>query len=101
MSNNIFKNPMVSLKQTAPRVLADIVRQAPLSPGKVDCAWLLAVGPAVQRQTAIRLGADSLVVDAMGRAWADEVRRSSRVILARIQALLGDATVSRIEVRER
>lgn len=92
---------MVSLRQTAPRVLTEILRQAPLSPGKVDCAWLLAVGPAVQRQTAIRLEADLLLVDAMGRAWADEVRRSARVILARMQALLGEASVSRIEVRER
>lgn len=92
---------MVSLKQTAPRVLADIVRRAPLSPGKVDCAWLIAVGAAVHRQTAIRLEADLLLVDAMGRAWADEVRRSSRVILARMQTLLGEASVSRLEVRER
>lgn len=92
---------MVSLKQTAPRVLTDIVRQAPLSPGKVDCAWLLAVGPAVQRQTAIRLEADLLLVDAKGRAWADEVRRSSRVILSRMQVLLGETAISRLEVRER
>jgi hypothetical protein len=92
---------MISLKQTAPRALADIIRHAPLSPGKVDCAWLIAVGPAVQRQTAIRLDAGLLLVDAMGRAWADEVRRSARVILARMQALLGDGTVSRLEVRER
>lgn len=92
---------MVSLKQTAPRVLTEIVRQAPLSPGKVDCAWLLAVGPAVQRQTAIRLEADLLLVDARGRAWTDEVRRSSRVILSRMQVLLGEAAISRLEVRER
>lgn len=92
---------MIPLKQTAARALMDIVRQAPLSPGKVDCAWLLAVGPGVQRQTAIRLDGDLLLVDAKGRAWADEIRRSSRVILVRMQALLGDASVSRLEVRER
>lgn len=92
---------MNSLKQTAPHALMDIVRQAPLSPGKVDCAWLLAVGPGVQRQTAVRLEGDLLLVDAMGRAWADEVRRSSRVILTRMQTLLGPSGVARLEVRER
>lgn len=92
---------MLSLKQAMPRALADIVRRAPLSPGKVACAWLLAVGPAVQRNTNIHLEADLLLVDALGRAWADEVRRSSSVILARMQALLGHGSVARLEVRER
>jgi len=91
---------MQSLKQTMPRALDEIVRRAPLSAGKVEFAWGLVVGPTVQRNTAIRLEAGVLLIDASSRQWADEVRRSSRVIVARLQGLLGQA-VTRLEVRAR
>ena len=42
-----------------------------------------------------------MVVEAASRQWTDEVRRSSRVILARLQTMLGDAVVARLEVRIR
>lgn len=92
---------MQPLKQAIPRVLVDVVRRAPLSPGKVEFAWGMAVGPAVQRNTEIRLDGGLLLIDAASRQWADEVRRSSRVIVARLQAYLGDTAITRIEVRHR
>lgn len=92
---------MHSLKQAMPRAIAEVVRRAPLSPGKVDFAWGIAVGPAVQHNTAIRLEGGLLLIDAASQQWADEVRRSSRVIVARLQTLLGDAAVTRLEVRTR
>ncbi len=84
-----------------PRALAPLVRAAPLTPGKVEFAWRLAVGPSLQRVTAVCLADGLLVVDADSRAWSDAVSRSSRVILARLQTLLGDQAVVRIEVRSR
>ena len=92
---------MQPLKQAIPRALTEVVRRAPLSPGKVDFAWRLAVGPSVQRNTTIRLEAGRLLIDAANRQWADEVRRSSRVIVARLQALLGESAITALEVRAR
>jgi len=89
------------LKQAIPRALVDIVRRSPLSTGKVDFAWGMAVGPAVQRNTDIRLEGGLLIIEAASRQWADEVRRSSRVIVARLQTLLGEAAITRLEVRHR
>lgn len=82
-----------------PRALAHIVRSAPLTPGKVDFAWRLAVGPSLQRVTAVKLEGGSLMVDAANRAWSDAVSRSSRVILTRLQSLLGPDAVTQIVVR--
>lgn len=92
---------MQPLKQAMPRAVAELVRSAPLSPGKVDFAWRMAVGPTVQRNTSVRLEGGLLLVDAASRQWSDEVCRSSRVIIARLQTMLGPAAVDRIEVRVR
>jgi len=78
--------------------LARLVRPAPLSDGKVQFAWRAVVGSALQRATAVRLEQGTLVVEAASREWAGEIRRSSPLILRRLQDLLGDA-VTRLEVR--
>ncbi len=83
-----------------PGALAEIMRAAPLSAGKVDFAWRAAVGCAVERVTAVRLEGRVLLVEATSTAWAREVIRSSPVILARLQTLLGKDTVATITVRE-
>lgn len=92
---------MQPLKEAMPRALVEIVRRQPISPGKVEFAWSMAVGPAVQRNTAVRLENGLLMVDAKSAQWADEVRRSARVIIARLHAMLGDRAVLKMEVRER
>lgn len=78
-----------------------LLRDTPLSPGKVQFAWSVAVGPAVQRATAVRLESGRLLVDAVDAQWAREIRRSARVILPRLQAMLGSDAVREIEVRRR
>jgi hypothetical protein len=93
---------MLPLRQAMPKALADLVRAAPLSTGKLEFAWQLAVGPRLQRNTSIRLEANGLlIVDAASRQWSNEIRRSSALIVLRLQALLGDAIVTRLEVRDR
>ena len=80
-------------------MLVDIVRKAPLCPEKVDFAWRSAVGPALQRVTTVRLDDDGILhVTAMNAQWAREVKRSSKLILARLEPMLGAATVRRIKV---
>lgn len=90
---------MQSLAHAVPGALAELLRAAPLSPGKVAFAWDAAVGPAAQRATAVRLEGSVLLVDASTTAWAREIARSSAVILTRLQTLLGAGVVTRIEVR--
>jgi predicted nucleic acid-binding Zn ribbon protein len=90
--------PLIS---AIPGALAELLRDAPLSPGKVSFAWRAAVGPALERETAVRLVEGTLVVDAASRLWAREVTRSSPIILRRLQTLLGSDTVVGIRVRQR
>ena len=84
-----------------PGALAELLSATPLSPGKVEFTWKLAVGPALQRATSVRLEGTRLLVDAAGAHWAREVTRGAPLILPRLQSLLGKETVSSIEVRSR
>jgi hypothetical protein len=92
---------MRSLSHIVPAALTELLRSTPLSPGKVTFAWKAAVGPAVERATAVRLEGGTLIVDATAPEWAREVSRSSRVIMGRLKTLLGEDAVQRIEVRTR
>jgi len=90
---------MRSLQQTMPGVLAEILRAAPLSDGKVSFAWRAAVGPALERVTAVKLEGRVLLVDTQSPQWSREIMRSSSVILRRLQSFLGPDIVEKIEVR--
>jgi hypothetical protein len=57
------------------------------------------VGPSVERVTAVQLSGAVLLVDPLNQHWAREVTRSSQLILARLQTLLGKDTVTRIDIR--
>ena len=92
---------MLPLASAVPGAVADLLRRSPLSPGKVAFAWRTAVGPALERVTAVRLEGGVLIVDARTPEWAREVSRSSRIILGRLQTLLGATAVVRIDVRDR
>ena len=92
---------MLPLTSALPGALAALLRDTPLSPGKVSFAWRAAVGPALERETSVRLIDGTLVVDAASRLWAREVTRSSPIILRRLQSLLGSETVVAISVRRR
>jgi hypothetical protein len=90
---------MVRADRVIPAVLADVIRKAPLCPEKVDFAWRSAVGTAVARVTAVRLDHDGILhVRAIDANWAREVKRSSRLIAARLGPLLGEGTVKKIAV---
>ena len=90
---------MKHVQTVVPRAVAELLREAPLSPGKVRFAWSTAVGPSVQRATNIRLEGDVLFVDATSAQWAREVMRSSPLILRRLQTFLGESTVTALHVR--
>ena len=90
---------MRPLSHAVPAALAEILRAAPLSDGKVSFAWRTAVGPALERVTSVKLEGRVLLVDTAGTLWSREIARSSPVILRRLQDLLGVTTVEKIEVR--
>ena len=90
---------MQPLGQVLPRVLSEVVRNAPLSAGKVDFAWKSAVGPAIGRASAVLLEDGILLVDTQSAQWASAIQGSTRIILSRLQALLGDDVVREIRLR--
>ena len=92
---------MHSLSHVMPAAVVELLRTSGLSKGKVSFAWKVSVGPALERVTKVKLDGSVLIVDAAGAAWAREIRRSSPIILQRMQELLGAETVTRLEVRTR
>ena len=90
---------MRPLQQAIPGALTEILRAAPLSDGKVAFAWRTAVGPALERVTAVKLVQRMLIVETANPQWSHEIMRSSPLILRRLQNLLGADVVEKIEVR--
>ncbi len=81
---------MRPIAHALPGALAELLRDAPLSDGKVGFAWKAAVGPALDRATAVKLEGRILLVETTSVQWSREIKRSSPLILKRLQ---------RIEVR--
>jgi predicted nucleic acid-binding Zn ribbon protein len=90
---------MQQITQALPGALAALLRDVPLSDGKVAFAWKTAVGSSVDRASSVKLEGRVLLVDVADQHWAREIVRSSSVILRRLQTLLGSDVLSRIEVR--
>ena len=88
---------MEHLQAFVSAALAQVLRQGPMSQGKLECAWRLAVGDAITRVTTVSLQPEgSIQVKPADQRWLQELRRSSRVILNRLQTLLGPETVTRL-----
>ena len=91
---------MDSLHSVVPRALTELFRQGPMSQGKLEVAWRVAVGDALTRVTSVRLQADGVVeVQPVDQRWKTELRRSSSMILTRLIGLLGPDSITRIVVK--
>lgn len=90
---------MKPIGQILPRVVTDLVRASPLSPGKVDFAWRAAVGTSMSRVSSVRLEKDVLLVEAQTPHWAAAIMRASPIILERLRGTLGPETVRVIRLR--
>jgi predicted nucleic acid-binding Zn ribbon protein len=90
---------MRPLQHAVPGAIAEILRAAPLSDGKVSFAWRAAVGPALERVTNVKLEQRVLIVETASPQWSREITRSSAMILKRLQTFLGAGVVEKIEVR--
>ena len=90
---------MRPLSHIVPAALMELLRTTPMSDGKVGFAWKMVVGPAIERATTVTLEHGALRVDTTDAQWAREVKRSSTMILARMQECLGKDTVTALSVR--
>ena len=89
---------MIKANQVLPGVVAEVVRKAPLTDAKVAFAWRLAVGPALDKATRVRLADDgTLYVTAESKAWLDSIRASVGMIRSRLAHYLGEDAVKRID----
>lgn len=83
-----------------PRALTLLFREGPMSQGKLEVAWRVAVGDALTRVTAVRLQPNGVVeVQSVDQRWTKELKRSSSMILTRLIGLLGAGNVTRIVVK--
>ena len=83
-----------------PDALAEVLRKAPLTDEKIAFAWRAAVGAAMDRGTTVSLDRGVLRVRAKDPAWRREVERSTTLIRARLDVLLGRGVVRSIEIAE-
>jgi hypothetical protein len=90
---------MVPVQQVMPEALASVLRRAPLTPEKVAFAWRTAVGAAVDRATGVELRGSTLVVVVKSDEWRHEISRSLALIRSRLNFVLGDGTVARIDLQ--
>ena len=82
-----------------PAVLAEVIRKAPLTDEKVGFAWRLAVGPAIDKVTTVRLAANgTLYVKADAPAWNDAIAKSFGLIRSRLAHYLGETAVKSIDL---
>lgn len=93
---------MIAAQHCMTPALQALLRDQPLSSGKVSLAWSAAVGRTIDRVTSVSLdSAGTLTVSAIDRHWAREVGRSAALIRSRVNQLLGDGVVTRIAVTTR
>ena len=91
---------MQPLQSIAPSVLTMLLRDGAMSQGKLEIAWRAAVGDALNRATAVKLEPDGVIsIHSADPRWKRELLRSSTVILSRLQALLGPASVRRLSIQ--
>jgi predicted nucleic acid-binding Zn ribbon protein len=90
---------MRPLAHIVPAALLQLLQDTPTSDGKIAFAWSAAVGPALARATRVKLEGGTLLVETSSPQWTREVRRSTAVILGRLQRMLGADTVTAIIVR--
>jgi predicted nucleic acid-binding Zn ribbon protein len=91
---------MDAIQAVLPRVLAGIFRQGPLSQAKLEAAWRIAVGDALSRVSQVRLLSDGVVeIHAADQRWHPELKRSSPLILSRLNALLGANGVKQLALK--
>jgi predicted nucleic acid-binding Zn ribbon protein len=91
---------MDSLQAVLPRALIELFRQGPMSQGKLEAAWRVAVGDAISRVSTVHLQSDgSVEVRVADQRWHRELKRSSGIMLGKLNALLGAQGATQLRVK--
>jgi Dna[CI] antecedent, DciA len=91
---------MDAIHTVVPRALTELFRNGPMSQGKIEVAWRVAVGDALSRVSTVKWQADGSVdVHPADQRWHTELKRSSSMILERLNTLLGANAVTRLVVK--
>ena len=91
---------MIPVHDSIPSVVAELLRNQPLSPAKIDFAWQAAVGPAMARATSVTLAeGGELSVVVSDRHWKREVSTAVPLIVPRLERLLGAGVVRKVVVK--
>lgn len=90
---------MDSIASVVPHAVSRLLRVGPMSQGKLDIAWRVAVGDALSRVSTARLHGDIVEVHPVDQRWQKELKRSAPVILSRLHALLGADAIARVVVK--
>ncbi len=91
---------MMPAGRCATAALGILLRDQPLSPGKVSLAWRTAVGDAVARVTQVALDSGGvLAVHTADDHLTRELYRARPLITNRLKRLLGEDIVARFEIR--
>lgn len=93
---------MLPVHAAIPGAVADLLRQAPMSDGKIAFAWSAAVGNPVDRVTRVALRDPGVLdVEVRDLLWRRELEHSRQLILERLATLLGVGVVQEIRIRVR
>jgi predicted nucleic acid-binding Zn ribbon protein len=88
---------MIPVQNFSSGVLAEILRRQPASKERTQLAWQMAVGPALARATTVELSHGVLTVRSADPRWTVEIQRARVAILQKMQHLLGEGEVTRVE----
>ncbi|MEP6915830.1 MAG: DUF721 domain-containing protein [Acidobacteriota bacterium] len=88
---------MIPVQNFSSGVLAEILRRQPASKERTQLAWQMAVGPALARVTTVELSEGVLTVRSADPRWTLEIQRARGAVLQKMQHLLGESEVTKIE----
>jgi predicted nucleic acid-binding Zn ribbon protein len=89
---------MIPVAHLVPASVEFVVRNAPLTPEKVEFAWRHVVGPALARVTTVSLQGTVLRVATDNAAWQREIEKAAAIIRTRLARMLGDGVVAGFDV---
>jgi hypothetical protein len=90
---------MIAAQDCVTSALRTLLHKQPLSTGKVRLAWDVTVGRSMARVTCASLSAEGvLAVQVTDPHWAREIYRSTGLITSRLNRLLGDGAVKKLDV---
>jgi len=93
------KADMLSFQSAASKVVAELLKHGEMSGGKMAFAWRTVVGEQLARVTTVEVGPHGILqVTAADERWCKELKRSKPMILARLEVLLGNGIVRRLDI---